>query len=336
MKHADVTPLHKLKCKQERNNYRPISLLLTMSKLLEKIIYKRTDQFLENTNQLYVSQYGFTSKQSCEHVVSELLSEIIKGHEWKRKTVAIFLNLSKAFDTLLHDVLFKKLYRYGIRGIALEWFKSYLNGRTLRVKCTTDEIGTESYSDRHNVEFGTPQRSYLGPLLFLIFANDLHYNLKFKNCILFADDTTICMTHDNDNYLQWCLEYDLLAVSDWFNANKLMLNLGKSISMTFTKPKFKGIRNFKINLNGQELPVATSFKFLGTWLDNELNWRQHVNHIVVKLKRNMHMLRMSKNLLTAHTKEILYYAQIYSHLSYSVITWGHMINKSQKRKLTNL
>ena len=115
-----------------------------------------------------------------------------------------------------------------------------------------------------------------------------------------------------------------------------MLNLGKSISMTFTEPKLKGIQNFKINLNGQELPVATNFKFLGTWLDNELNWRKHVNHIIVRLKRNMHMLRMSKNLLTAHAKEILYYAQIYSHLSHSAITWDNMINKSQIRKLTNL
>ena len=93
MKHADVTPLFKSKFKQERNNYQPISRLLTLSKLLEKIIYKRTYQFLENSNQLYVSQYGFRSNHSCEHVVSELLSEIIKGHEWKKKTVVIFLDL---------------------------------------------------------------------------------------------------------------------------------------------------------------------------------------------------------------------------------------------------
>ena len=103
--------------------------------------------------------------------------------------------------------------------------------------------------------------------------------------------------------LHWCLEHDLLAVADWFNANKLMLNVGKSESMTFTKPKFKGIRNFKINLCVKELPVATTLKFLGTWLVTKLNWRQHVNQVIIKLKRNMHLLRLSKNLLTAHAKE---------------------------------
>ena len=102
-----------------------------MSKILEKIVYKWTYTFLEKTNQLYNSQYGFRAKHSCEQAVSELLSEIVKGQEQNKMTVAIFLDLSKAFDTLSHDVLFSKLYKYGIRGTTLDWFKSYLTGRTL-------------------------------------------------------------------------------------------------------------------------------------------------------------------------------------------------------------
>ena len=107
MKYSDITLLYKSKCKHDKNNYRLISLLLTFSKILEKVMYKRSYQFLENTNQLYVKQYGFRSRHSCEHAVSELLSEILKGHECKKKTLAIFIDLSKAFDTLLHSILFK-------------------------------------------------------------------------------------------------------------------------------------------------------------------------------------------------------------------------------------
>ena len=303
MKHADVSPLYKSNSREDKGNYRPISLLITLSKVMEKIMYKHTYNFLEQTNQLYVSQYGFRKKHSCEQAVSELLSEILKRQKKKKKTLAIFLDLSKAFDTLSHEILFSKLDRYGIRGIALEWFHSYLKNRTMRVKCYTDN-NTLSYSERHVVEYGTPQGSCLGPLLFLIFSNDLHLNLFYTSCILFADDTTIYATHDNDNYLQWSLEHDLQIVADWFCANKLTLNIRKSISMTFTKPGHSE-KDIKVKIGKTELPVATEFKFLGTWLDKHLNWRKHVNNIIVKIKRNMQLLREGQHFLTDHAKIVL-------------------------------
>ena len=120
MKKADVIPLYKAKDNQETNNYRPISLLLTISKLLEKIMYKRTYRFLEDSKQIYKSQYGFRTAHSCENAISELVSEIIKGKQDGMYTLAVFLDLSKAFDSLEHDVLLSKLYKYGIRGVAYE------------------------------------------------------------------------------------------------------------------------------------------------------------------------------------------------------------------------
>ena len=129
MKQADTLPLHKSKEKFLVTNYRPISLLITISKLLEKLIYSRTYSFLEYHEILYNSQYGFRANHSCENAVSELLANIIKGNNKNEHTIALFLDLSKAFDTLDHDILLSKLELYGIRGTALNWYKSYLSDR---------------------------------------------------------------------------------------------------------------------------------------------------------------------------------------------------------------
>ena len=191
MKLADVSPLFKSKDQNECTNYRPISLLLTITKLLEKVMYKRTYNFLEETGQLYNSQYGFRTGHSCENAVSELLAEIIKGKQEGLYTVSMFLDLSKAFDILEHEVLLKKLERYGIRGTSNNWFRDYLTNRKIRTKCTVASTGKTEYSEYKAINFGTPQGSCLGPLIFIIFTNDLHKQLQHCNSILFADDTTL-------------------------------------------------------------------------------------------------------------------------------------------------
>ena len=168
MKTAKVIPLYKNKCKEEATNYRPISLLLTVSKILEKIMYKRVYGFLTSTNQLYASQYGFRKKHGCDHAVGELISNISKGIEQGKLTAGVFLDLSKAFDSLEHTTIFHKMELYGLRGTCLEWFRSYLKDRKLQVSCRTSDTGELSSSGLHNVEYGTAQGSCLGPLIFLI------------------------------------------------------------------------------------------------------------------------------------------------------------------------
>ena len=169
---AEVVPLHKSNSKEHVENYRPISLLVTISKLLEKIIYSRIYNFLDQTNQLFQSQYGFRTNHGCDHAVSELLSEIVKNLECNRPTTCIYLDLSKAFDTLLHEVILKKMERYGIRGTCLAWLQSYLSNRKMLVKCK-EENGSDVKSDLYDIHYGTPQGSCMGPLLFLVFCNDL-------------------------------------------------------------------------------------------------------------------------------------------------------------------
>ena len=233
MKLADISPLYKSKLDNEANNYRPISLLMTISKVLEKIVYQRTYCFMESTGQIYNSQYGFRSLHSCENAVAKLTSEILKGQQNGMYTLALFIDLSKAFDTLDHKVLLDKMYRYGIRRSSLTWFKSYLENRKIRVKCQVASSGKLEYSDYQTVNYGTPQGSCLGPLIFLIFTNDLNQHLNHCASILFADDTTLYKTHRNLNYLKWCIQDDMLTLSDWFKANKLTLNLEKTISLLF-------------------------------------------------------------------------------------------------------
>ena len=190
---AETIPLYKGKETYYTINYRPISLLLTISKLLEKIVYKRTYDFLNQTDQFYKSQYGFRTSLSCKDAVCELVWQVLKNRENKNYTAALYLDLSKAFDTLEPSVLYHKLEKYGIRGTCLDWFCSYLTNRKLRSKVKLTN-GTE-YSNWYDIEYGTPQGSCLGPLLFLIFCNDLYMNLEFLECIQFADDTTLYYGH---------------------------------------------------------------------------------------------------------------------------------------------
>ena len=333
MKEACVIPLFKNKCKTDKNNFRPISLLITISKVLEKIIYKRTYTFFEKHHLLYKSQYGFRANHSCENAIQELVGNIIKGFANDQHTAAIFLDLSKAFDTLDHDILLKKLEKYGIRGVALDWFKSYLNNRKIRVKVTSDS-GCNVFSDRFDLPLGTPQGSVLGPLLFLIYTNDLHTHITNSSSILFADDTTLYKSHRNLNYLQWCMEHDLQIVSNWFKAHRLTLNISKSALLFF---HCKGKKHsLKLKLGSELIPQQSCTKFLGVWIDDKLTWDAHVSRLIDKLSRGKRLLICSNKLLTSEAKKVLYFAQFQSHLNYGLAVWGNMTKKCRLNKLQKL
>ena len=274
---------------------------------------------------------GFRSNHSCEQAVSELLGAVLKGQEKNENTAAIFLDLSKAFDTLDHSILFNKLELYGIRGTPLSWLKSYLSNRMMHVKCNAGSDGLTSTSDWRSVEFGTPQGSNLGPLLFLIFCNNVYLQLEHCNCILFADDNTVYKSHKNIPYLKYCLESDLVNLSNWFKANKLTLNLNKSVSILFG-PKNR-TENFTVLLNAQPLQNVHETKFLGVWIDDKLSWNTHVNKVLLKVKWNLHLLRNCRNMLNIQTKRIIYFAHIQSHLIYCISIWGNLVGKGTLQKL---
>ena len=263
MKLADVCPLFKSKDKSETNNYRPISLLLTLSKLLEKIICDKVYTFLDNTNQIYLSQYSFRSGHSCENAISELVSVVLKGFQSNKYTMGVFLDLSKAFDTLKHTILLDKLHYYGIRGTAHDWFCSYLSNRKMRVKCCVTSTGKTEFSEYEDITYGTPQGSCLEPLIYLIFTNDLVKNVTHYNTIIFADDTTLYKTHNNLRFLKWSLEQESVTLLDWFRANKLTLNLDKTACILFQKSGFT--KEIELDLDGTIVHSVSTTKFLGMW-----------------------------------------------------------------------
>ena len=262
MKEAKVVPLYKSKERDLATNYHPISLLLTLSKLLEKLMYSRVYNFLIATEQLYVSPYGFRRMHSCEHAVGEFIANITKGIEKGKFTAGIFLDLSKAFDTLEHEVVYMKLEKYGLHGTCLKWFQSYLSDRSLIVECKTGDSSLKTTSKSYPVEYGAPQGSCLGPLIFLIFCNDLQSHLLFLSCIQFADDTTLYITHNKISYIQSCIEIDLAILRDWFLANKLTLNVGKSVCILFGK-RPGSTTKLQIMLGNENIPQVKSTKFLG-------------------------------------------------------------------------
>ena len=270
-------------------------------------------------------------QHSCTDAICELTGEITKNKENGLYTIGVFLDLSKAFDTLPHAILLDKMNKYGIRGLANKWFASYLETRILRVKCNVASGNNHTISDDKVIEIGTPQGSCLGPLLFLLYNNNLYLNLEHTKVILFADDTTIYMGHRNLNYLKWCVETDLSNISDWFKANKLTLNVSKSSCILFKKNTKNEI--LQLTFQNIKIPQCTRVKFLGVWLDEQLDWTYHCNTVINKIKRNSHLLRISYNSLTVQALKLIYYSQIQSHVQYGLLVWGNQCKEPLKSSI---
>ena len=337
MKIAEVIPLFKKGALDNMENYRPISLLITISKLLEKSIYKRLYNFINNNNIFYSKQYGFRSNHSCEQAIQDLYGQLINSKEEGLNSISIFLDLSKAFDTLPHELLLKKLNIYGIRGLVNNWFKSYLTNRKLYTKCKTLSSNKLEKSKQYLITHGTAQGSCLGPLLFNIFCNDIYLNIRRCKLILFADDTTLHVSHRNMNYLTHMVQEDMKNLDSWFKANKLSLNTQKSVVMVFLpRTSDKILKQPIIKIDTVSLPVVSQTKFLGITIDNKLSWKEHINNIIRKISINKILIGKSRNLMTQAAKRNIYYAHIYPHLTYANTIWSGHTTAKQRKKINTI
>ena len=230
MKMAKVIPIFKAKIKESFNNYRPISLLSNISKVLEKVVHKRLYSFLTRCDILCDKQYGFRPNRSTIDAVTDLTSDVLSSLDRIDMCLSVYLDLSKAFDTINHKILLNKVLEYyGIRGSTLELFRSYLD-RRMQYVCYNG-----LNSKIKPVEYGVPQGSVLGPLLFILYANDIPQCMSYCRTILFADDTTVYQVGKDPNTMHRQVNFDLKTLTDWFKANQLSVNPSKTKSILFKR-----------------------------------------------------------------------------------------------------
>ena len=268
LKMAKVIPIYKKGSKLSTSNYRPISLLSNINKIFETIVFERVYGFIEKYDVIYKHQYGFRKKHSTNHALISITEQIRKALDDNKFAFGVFVDFQKAFDTVNHDILLSKLDRYGISGNINHWFSSYLKDR----KQVVSILGFES--NQRVISHGVPQGSVLGPLLFLLYINDLHRSAKSSTVFHFADDTNFLLIGKSIPTIQKQLNADLKNLYRWLLANKISLNASKTELIVFKRPRTK-TPELKVKLNGSKIYPSKSTKYLGVHLDVDLSGITH-------------------------------------------------------------
>ena len=315
LKIGKISPIYKKDNAELFVNYRPISTLPIFGKIFERVIYNRLYSFLISKSILNENQFGFRKAHSTSHALNCSIADIKSSLEKGEHVIGIFIDLSKAFDTIDHKKLLVKLDRYGIRGRAHSLLTSYLANRTQYIS-VLDEC-----SDKLLVKYGVPQGSVLGPLLFLLYINDISNCTKLGNFVLFADDTNIFVKGRTIEEACSKAQIVLNSVDQFMRVNQLHVNLNKCCYMHFQpKRKHTVSDNFNQELKFREVPIkhVSKTKFLGVILDEKLNWQQHIDYLTNKLNCQAGTLNRIKECVPDRLQKDLYCTLFESHLSYCI------------------
>ena len=321
LKLAHVTPIYKNGDHFILNNYRPISILPVFSKILERLIYNRLVNYVTSNNILYKHQFGFRENHGTSLALIYLVDKINQALNKGDYIIGTFIDLSKAFDTIDHNILYRKLERYGIRGVALDLIKSYLHDRKQCVKFNN------TLSDKATISYGVPQGSILGPLLFLLYINDLAFVSKILFLLIFADDTNLFITGKDINSMINTMNQELIKINDWMIANRLSLNVAKTQYMIICGPKKFPITDSDVYINQHKITMVNTVKFLGIIIDSKLSWSSHILYIKSKIAKSIGIICKARKKLCKNTLLTLYYSFIHPYLNYGIEIWGNTYAK---------
>ena len=332
MKTSKTVPIFKnVDSRLDPNNFRPVSIIDAWSKIFEKIVSIFLLAFLFQNNFFYKNQFGFLKGRSTDQAVLQIINYVTKELNEGKLAAACFLDVQKAFDTVNHEILYVKLENAGVRGVALNWFKSYLSERKQKVL-----IGSTFSDSIEDIILGVIQGSIIGVLLFLIFMNDIYKCSAALYSILFADDITSLLSSNNFDSLQTELNAELKNVCTWYRANKMVIHPKKSKLLVF-RPNNRLIPDqFNIFLDDNEpglfdplkinkLKLITnsnddikdrSVRVLGVYLDEKLNFEYHIGHVKAKVNKAIFGLSRVKNIFSYESLRLIYFANIHSHLNY--------------------
>ena len=331
LKMGKVCPVFKNGSKDNPNNYRPITTLNTLAKIFEEAMKTRITIFLESKNYLSNRQFGFRKQHSTELAVVALTDNILNKINTGKKVGTIFIDLKKAFDTVNHTILLAKLNAIGIRGVAYKWLESYLKNREQFTNINN------VYSHKNKLTIGVPQGSRLSPILYLIYVNDIEKfsNTNTNNLILFADDTSLTVSANNEKELEKNMNMELKLLENWFSANRLTLNSEKTNFIIYSNRSRTIQQNYNIKVKDQEIKRVKVTKYLGFNLDEKLNYKDHIEMILTKIRRRIPIIIKTKDKLNLKSKLKIYYALIYPNLLYGANLYGNS-NKGSLKKLEKL